>query len=101
MFQTNFWTLPKVNFLSSCAAPGRQKAPVLNFPGRFGAATGFESGPGTSPKLTREPKIMLKSEPSYMYILRPRLGRLLGTILHYFGIDFAYIWHQIFGWRYE
>ena len=82
-------------------APGRQKAPVLNFPGRFGAATGFEGGPGTSPKLTREPKIMLKSEPNYRYILRPRLGRLLGTILHHFGINFTHILHQTFGCEYE
>jgi hypothetical protein len=82
---TNFWTLPKVDFFSSSAVPGRQKAPVLNFRGRFGTATGFEGGPGRSPELTREPKIMLKSKTKHRYTLRPRLGTLFVTILLHFG----------------
>jgi hypothetical protein len=84
MFLTNFWTLPKVEFFSSWAVPGRQKAPVLNFRDRFRTATGFEGGPGRSPKLTREPKIMLKSKTKHRYTLRPRLGTLFVTILHHF-----------------
>ena len=33
------------------------------------------------------------------YILKSRLGSLLGTILHHFGINFTYILHRIFGWK--